>query len=869
MKKILSLLTMVVMAVLPLFAQTPVATFKVAALNVDGLPKKIATVEINPDGKEAEGATAIGQKLATMGYDVIAVSEDFDFNESLASPLAGVYESGTWRGKLNPNVMGILFKSWSADTDGLNLFWKNGIKVENETWAKWNAYNGYTDQGADGLIKKGFRYYMVTFAEGVVVDLYILHMDAETNPGDITARESQMEQLVAAIKATDNKRPVIVMGDTNCRYTRDKLKSNFVDVLNADPRFTVHDAWVDQNYEGEYPQYGGGALMTDALGFQKGEVVDKLLFINNSESAVQLKLKNFMSDTSFKDANGDPLADHFPVVGEFEVYNTSEVGEDKLDEDVAGKVYYLRNVATGKFLKSGGWWGTHAMQGDYGLPITLKEQADGKFLISTPINNPNAALSHYLTQNDPYMNGTAVKWVVNDLGGGRYSLTYLNGGTKALTAKDPTPGYVTCATYNSKDTYQQWEMLTREQMVEEMQRASLNNPVNVTWLLRGANFDQDDLEGKNSWNNSISPSASKMSYNLCDGRVDIEYGNPIAEVYVSSFSSGSYETRWEVGQTLTGVPNGRYKITMQGFYRVKDHNQDLTATSDVFLIGRSGETENKTRLCQVYETKVSESIMGEVTSEGYYVPNSMQDATLFFNAGYYQNEVVVDVLDGTLTVAVAKTATSKSSSVWTCFDNFQILYMEPTTTIPFEVKESNRWSTLILPFDAKIPAGLSVKTVEGAGENGVLTLTDVEQIEAKTPYVVYAENGIMTQFEGCMPEVMDASYDDNKNMIGVLAQEGLAPASGSYVLQNQSGVVGFYQIPEGWGRKVKQYHCYLHNSVATAKVLFFNDADAATALEQIAESPENGNPCVYDLGGRQVTEANKGVYIKNGKKVVH
>ena len=34
-------------------------TFNATALNVDGLPKKISFVEINPDGKEEAGATEL------------------------------------------------------------------------------------------------------------------------------------------------------------------------------------------------------------------------------------------------------------------------------------------------------------------------------------------------------------------------------------------------------------------------------------------------------------------------------------------------------------------------------------------------------------------------------------------------------------------------------------------------------------------------------------------------------------------------------------------------------------------------------------------------------------------------------------------
>ena len=65
-------------------AQTTVSTtFKVCALNVDGLPQKILTYDLNPDGPGSDGTKKIGQYIAKSGIDVIGLSEDFNYNGSL------------------------------------------------------------------------------------------------------------------------------------------------------------------------------------------------------------------------------------------------------------------------------------------------------------------------------------------------------------------------------------------------------------------------------------------------------------------------------------------------------------------------------------------------------------------------------------------------------------------------------------------------------------------------------------------------------------------------------------------------------------------------------------------------------------------
>ena len=106
---------------------------------------------------------------------------------------------------------------------------------------KWNDHYGFTDHGADGLINKGFRYYTITIAPGVEIDFYCLHMDAEDGEGDIKARASQLTQLATYIKSHDNGRPVLILGDTNCRYTRDDLKGKLIDPINAVDNLTIHD----------------------------------------------------------------------------------------------------------------------------------------------------------------------------------------------------------------------------------------------------------------------------------------------------------------------------------------------------------------------------------------------------------------------------------------------------------------------------------------------------------------------------------------------------------------------------------------------------------------------------------------------------
>lgn len=348
-------------------------SFKVAALNVDGMPRKInivADINLNPDGKEAAGATAIGKKLRQMEYDFVAVSEDFNYNNEIMAEIGDLYSQGTHRGIIEVTAAALgnfLGQKTVFDTDGLNLFCRKATtSFSNESWTGWTMRNGYTSDGADGMIAKGFRYYTITIHDSVEVDVYIVHMDAECTDKDEAARASNISQVAAAILASNNGRPIIILGDTNCRYNRDELKRLLIDALNADARFTAQDVWVEHMYDGVYPEFvslgdASQSLLVGELGYQKGEVVDKIIYVNNNRSPYLLRSQYYLQDTTFVNEQGEPLADHWPVVTTF-TYHKRQLLTDttnvKNPADVAwvgedprkGGKYYIYHPYTQKFL---------------------------------------------------------------------------------------------------------------------------------------------------------------------------------------------------------------------------------------------------------------------------------------------------------------------------------------------------------------------------------------------------------------------------------------------------------------------------------------------------------------------------------------
>ena len=357
-------------------------TFTACAFNVDGLPQKISGITINGDGPGSDGTTKMAGIANNLGWDIIAASEDFAYHSQLAAGLSN-YNAGSYRGTITSAQL-----TKRADTDGLCFFWKKGLTVTSEgkspgadnweTMVQYNDEEGGLAKGANTCIKKGFRHYevVVDATNNVVVDVYITHMNTYSGDGNtesnafVKAVLGQLRQLRDYVleKAKANNRPAIIMGDTNMRYTRHDIKTNFLDVVAAydnNAGYTVSDPWVEFHRGGIYPAWDSKSLMTRfafagdktndivCADNQCGEVVDKIWYINVPGAEVQLKatahkndVDNFRKSTSsvsysgvmMEDANGSNTSgntkynsnqsisytkdvgysDHFPVVTTFE-----------------------------------------------------------------------------------------------------------------------------------------------------------------------------------------------------------------------------------------------------------------------------------------------------------------------------------------------------------------------------------------------------------------------------------------------------------------------------------------------------------------------------------------------------------------------
>ena len=716
-------------------------TFNAVALNVDGLPEEISGYTVNKGAPGADGATELCKAIANSGWDFVGFSEDFNFHGELtAAPASTYYNFGEHGG----TVSGL-----TNSTDGLGFACAKYLAMSGGSKVKWNDYyggggildalgdNGPGENGADEMINKGYRMYTVTFATGVEVDVYVLHMDAGTaDEGDsddlkngkdrnVIAREAQLTQLATAIKTNiaKNKRPVIVLGDTNCRYTREALKTGFIDVINAVSGLTIKDAWVEHMWGGAYPEYGGDAMMTDTYGAQKGEVVDKVFYINTTESNLTLKANSYLHDTGIK------VSDHFPVVVNFTLTDESsdpltdaekqekwtlKEKEPTLEkptwegEQVAsGTAYYMMNVGTGEYIKWGGAYYTEAVGGNGGTPITPTTSDGGATWVFT---TSRGRLGFPNNGTDIYLDAAAefATWYIEHISGTSYQYRIRSANDLYLSA---TPSEIAKpirrVNYNADDDNQKWIFLTDARIRTEMTKANADYPFNFTALLKSADFDviefEDGLTNAN-WTGFDCTANNGSGNGPFIGRGYNYQWN--ANIY-SSFASTEQTAAATMSQSLGTLPNGVYDVSFVGFYRSQTSSGDETISAAV----KFGSTS-----ISVAQNK-NVNIGDYAAAEQYFRVE---------NKTYVTNKQVT--LNSSTSVTLTVTKPKSSSSGWMCIDNFGMKYYGTGAVVdPYEaykatvLEKVNKTYESVILLNAAGQAAYDITTVAYRYDNNLIT----------------------------------------------------------------------------------------------------------------------------------------------------
>lgn len=170
-------------------------------------------------------------------------------------------------------------------------------------------------------------------------------------------------------------------------------------------------------------------------------------------------------------------------------------------------------------------------------------------------------------------------------------------------------------------------------------------------------------------------------------------------------------------------------------------------------------------------------------------------------------------------------------------------------------------ATFSAPFATIIPAGVKAYYVSAKGAEATMTAIDAQAIPANQGVILTSESG---EAATMVPAAGETVATITGNQLGHSAGAAKALTAGEgYILGNGTEGTAFYPCKAG---SLSINKAYLLGNGGSAAIAM-NFGNAVTGINTIA-APASAKAPIFDLSGRRVVKATKGLYIQNGKKVI-
>lgn len=169
-------------------------------------------------------------------------------------------------------------------------------------------------------------------------------------------------------------------------------------------------------------------------------------------------------------------------------------------------------------------------------------------------------------------------------------------------------------------------------------------------------------------------------------------------------------------------------------------------------------------------------------------------------------------------------------------------------------------ATFSAPFATIIPTGVKAYYVSAKGAEATMTAIDAQAIPANQGVILTSESGDAATM---VPAAGETAATITGNQLGHSAGAAKSLTAGEgYILGTGTEGTAFYPCKAG---SLPSNKAYLLGSGESAIVMNFGNA--VTGINTIA-APASAKAPIFDLSGRRVVKATKGLYIQNGKKVI-
>ena len=383
-------------------------------------------------------------------------------------------------------------------------------------------------------------------------------------------------------------------------------------------------------------------------------------------------------------------------------------------------------------------------------------------------------------------------------------------------------------------------------------------------------------------------------------------GGWITEHRLATHNFEAWHAHFDLSQTITDLPKGTYKVTLQGFARHDDAN--VTNKTSLYcgplsqIIKDINDEYSETSYYSNAQTPMGDTNRDRSYTEGgktVYRPNGMTGAYYWFqeenpltHQPFYTSEVqtIMDS-DGDLKIGFK----CEADQDWVLWDNFHLYYYGSAIKVTIDEDEAGSvyekdienanitlkrtfnagiWNTISLPFDLSdtetkaafgSTAEVATYSEEADGTNSTVSFikaTDAA-ITANTPVLLKTSTtSTEFSFNGKTIKAGESKAEGtNFDFVGTYAASSTI-AEGDYFIAND-------KLWKSTGATtIKGTRAYLKAKAAEARIVGFSfDGDETTAIEGL-EIMNSNNGKLYNLNGQEVKNAQKGLYIQNGKKVI-
>ena len=341
---------------------------------------------------------------------------------------------------------------------------------------------------------------------------------------------------------------------------------------------------------------------------------------------------------------------------------TSAFAQTWTGSEAAAGTYYLYNVGTGKWLCGGNNWGTHASVADYGIDFILAG-SNGAYTLDSQLSN--GGNSHFL--NGEWCDGASMNWTFTQVKTEDGAIAYTIGNGQQFLTANTSDTNVNLK--GNEGALSQWILVSKADIAQAALDAKATDVVDVTGFIIGQRTSRNNTRAQVTGDRQLNSNNNvwKMERDA-DGRWCNFAMNGAGGTGSAATPYAIEAWNWKsfnFYQDIAGVPNGKYTLHVNSFYRGYDGIRGYVYANDA-MSPLTAETD---------------------AYKSYGVGNDLQNAAAAFFDGKYDNTVDVTVTNGNIRVGVKQM--DAPGGDWMPFANFRLEYKGMASLLKNAIDKAN------------------------------------------------------------------------------------------------------------------------------------------------------------------------------------